>query len=447
MQGKHAENLNNSIILNVSYSQHKSYCVMLMINDKIRRMVVEFNPFWKARVNIEYKERAVYERIRKLIDEPQIISLCGLRRVGKTTILNKIISDIIQDHSPESILYYSFDDSQGIELLDVIDAFKEIHGKEPKFLVFDEIQKLDGWAEKVKVLYDTRKYKIFVSGSESLFLRKGTRESLAGRIYEFEIKKLNFREYLTFVGKPAMAEKPLLYENELKKELGNYLLTAGFPELAGKQDKLLIRQYVRGAIIEKIVFYDMARIYPIENPTHLISILEILVNNPGMIVDFVSFSQELGISRQTLSKYFEYLELAHLVAKLYNYSKNKSTSEKRLKKFYPTFLSTALAEGAGEEYLGKAVETCCVLSTNAGFFWRDKYKNEVDIVLTQGKEITPVEVKYRNEPRQNKGLEKFSKKYSCKQAIIVTKDTRKNTNEQTKTRWMPAHEFLLEYSR
>lgn len=408
---------------------------------------MEFNPFWKAPFNIEYKERAVYERIRKLKGEPQIISLCGLRRTGKTTILNKIIFDLMQEHSPESILYYSFDDSQGTELLDVIDAFKEIHGKEPKFLVFDEVQKLDGWAEKVKVLYDTRKYKIFVSGSESLFLRKGTRESLAGRIYEFEIKKLNFREYLAFVGKSAMANKLLLYENELKKELGGYLLTAGFPELAGKEDKTLIRQYIRGAIIEKIVFYDMARIYPIENPAHLVSILEILVNNPGMIVDFASFSQELGISRQTLSKYFEYLELAHLVAKLYNYSKNKSTSEKRLKKFYPTFLSTALTEGAGEDYVGKVVETCCVLSTNAEFFWRDKYKNEVDLVLTKEKQVTPVEVKYRNEPRQNEGLEKFGKKYSCKQAIIVTKDTRKNAKSLPNARWIPAHEFLLEFSK
>lgn len=410
-----------------------------MVNEKVKRALREFNPFWVSPTKLEYKDREIYGKLRKFIKEPQIVSLCGLRRVGKTTILQKIIQDLLKENPPDSILYFSFDDFQDLELFDVLDGFKEIHQKEPRFLIFDEIQKLSNWAERVKIFYDTKKYKIFISGSESLFLRKGSRESLAGRIYEFEVKKLSFVEYLNFVGKGEMVKKPQLYDMELKIELSRYLLGGGFPELIGNDDKAMIRQYLKTAIIEKIVFKDMAKIYPIENPTQLIAILDILVDNPGMIVDFSSLSQELGISRQTLSKYFEYLEMAHLVVKLYNFSRNRITSEKSLKKFYPTFLSPVLIEES-EEKTGKLIETTCVLATDAKFFWRDKYKDEVDIILQKDKEIIPIEVKYRNQPSQNKGLQKFCKKYKCKEAIVVTKDKR-GKNEDV--RFVPVYEFLL----
>ena len=74
-----------------------------------------------------------------------------------------------------------------------IDIFTKLGFKSDE-VIFDEIQKLPNWAEKVKLIYDTGKYKIFISGSESLSLRKGSRESLAGRIYEFEVKRLSFLE-------------------------------------------------------------------------------------------------------------------------------------------------------------------------------------------------------------------------------------------------------------
>ncbi len=416
-----------------------------MVNEKVLRALKELNPFWTSPFVIEYKDRNIYERLTKYIKEPQIISLCGLRRVGKTTILQKIIQEILVNNPPDSILYFSFDAFQDLELLDLLDSFKEIHKKEPKFLFFDEVQKLPNWAEKVKLIYDTKKYKIFVSGSESLFLRKGNRESLAGRIYEFEVKKLSFLEYLNFVGKTEMAKKPQLYDTELKIELSNYVLSGGFPELIGKADKAMIKQYLKSTIIEKIVFNDMAEIYPIENPSQLIRILDIIIDNPGMIVDFSSLSQEIGITRQTLSKYFEYLEMAHLVVKLYNFSRNRTTSEKSLKRFYPTFLSPVLNEKS-EEKTGKLMETVCIIATDAKFFWRDKYKDEVDIVLQKGKELIPIEVKYRNQPKQNKGMEKFLKKYKCKEAFIITKDTRKRAKDAAGVEWVPVYEFLLRFS-
>jgi len=80
------------------------------------------------------------------------------------------------------------------------------------------------------------------------------------------------------------------------------------------------------------------------------------------------------------------------------------------------------------------------MATDAKFFWRDNHEDEVDIVLQTGKEIVPVEIKYRNKPSPNKGLQKFCKKYGCREAIVITKDVRV---KKEGARFVPVHEFLL----
>jgi predicted AAA+ superfamily ATPase len=198
-------------------------------------------------------------------------------------------------------------------------------------------------------------------------------------------------------------------------------------------------------LIDKIIFYDIPRIYPVDEPPKIRALIEIFIENPGMVVDFQSLSQELGSSRQTLSKYCEYLEAAHLITKCYNFSRNRVTSEKKLKKFYPTVLTPALSYSLDETYYGKIMEAVIIEASKTRFFWRDNYKNEVDVVCVKGKELIPVEVKYRNEPRASSGLEKFCEKYGCKQGVVVTKNTRKKSIEgKAVVRMAPAYEYLLE---
>lgn len=422
--------------------------MVIKMNEKIRRLLIEQNPFWKGPAPVDFIARDLFPAISSRMKERQILALCGLRRVGKTTIMRKLISDLLQKHPAPSILYFSFDDAAGIEFRDVIEEARALTGGESRFLFFDEVQKLENWAEKIKILYDHHDHKIVISGSQSLFLKKGMRESLAGRLYTFEISPLNFPEYLRFRRQEALASRPALHDSELKALLEPYLLSGGFPELTDKTDAALIREYIRETIVRRIVFMDMAKIYPIENPSALISILEILIDQPGMIVDFGSFSQELGLSRQTVSKYFDYLEQAHLVRKLYNYSRNRSTSEKRLKRFYPTFLSPALSSRQDEEYFSKIVEAACVLHTDSPYFFRDKYRNEVDIVRLDGKEPVPIEIKYRNQPQRGSALGAFSRHFPARRGIVVTKTDGRNRKEGgMAVSYLPAHQYLLNPKR
>src|SRR3989344_2713661 len=237
-----------------------------MENKRLFDALERSNPWWKGNFELDYKPRNIYEEIKKFTKSKQIISLTGLRRTGKTTILFKIVKDSIKEYRKENIIYFSFDDFREIRLLDVIDAYFELikrdNDKSYLFL-FDEVQKVIGWEEQLKRIYDeNKKFKIVISGSESLFIKKGTRESLAGRMFEFQIKTLSFKEFLNFKGKNF--NNLLLYKKEILSEFKNFLYCNGFPEIINENQDF-IRKYVKENVVEKIIYRDIPQIVRIEN--------------------------------------------------------------------------------------------------------------------------------------------------------------------------------------
>lgn len=123
---------------------------------------------------------------------------------GKTTLLYQIIHGLIEKGvNPYHILYFSFDEA-GTGLDTLINQYENevLHGdlsKQKVFLFLDEIQKLQEWPSKIKLLYDLNpKVKIFLTGSAHITMWKGIRESLAGRFFDFEIQPLSFDEYIDF---------------------------------------------------------------------------------------------------------------------------------------------------------------------------------------------------------------------------------------------------------
>src|SRR3989344_2580708 len=266
---------------------------------EIKEILQDLNPWWKEEFKIEFKDRTVYKQIQKFMQLPQIISLTGLRRVGKTTLLFKIIEDAIRNNTKkENIIYFSFDEFKEIELREVLRAYEgllEKNLRQEKYLfLLDEIQKLNNWENQLKGIYDTfgKNIKLIISGSESLFIRKKSKETLAGRIFEFKVETLSFSEYLSF----KQAEfKPLnLYKKELARLLNSYILSLGFPELVGIEDKEIISKYINESIIEKVVFRDMQTLFKIEDITKIESLLKIFLEAPGQIVEVSGLAGQLG---------------------------------------------------------------------------------------------------------------------------------------------------------
>ncbi|MEA1924970.1 MAG: DUF4143 domain-containing protein [Candidatus Altiarchaeota archaeon] len=200
-------------------------------------------------------------------------------------------------------------------------------------------------------------------------------------------------------------------------------------------------------MVEKMIFQDIPQVFSIRHEELLLRLLKITASNPGMLSDYRSLSNEIGINRVTISKYFFYLEESFLIKKLYNFSKNMLTSEKKMKKFYLTttslfpFLNNEIDEA-------KLIENLVAVSVNARFFWRTPQKYEVDIVLEREGKIIPAEVKYKTNIRTGdlKNLLRFCKQFNLREAVMITRDRsgEDELEEGIRIKFIPAWEFLLE---
>lgn len=417
----------------------------------------KYNFHWREGFFYNFpKKRFLFNDIVKEIESKQIISLIGLRRTGKTTILKQVIDHLIKSKKVkrEYILFYSFDEEQP-KIEEIITEYETKLGKElldikDKIYIFlDEIQKLKNWQNQVKYYYDNyQNIKFFVSGSSSLFIKKHTQESLAGRIYEFVLNPLSFEEFLIFKNKEQMLKKKNLFEDTLKKEFLSYQKRQ-FIEIANKSEER-VAKYIK-TMIEKIVYQDIPKIFPIENEELLMRILKIIASNPGMLSDYGSLSKELGISRVTLSNYFFYLNESFLIKKLYNFSRNMLTSEKKMKKFYLTttsffpFLNNEIDES-------KLIENLIVAFVDAKFFWRTPQKYEVDVILKEKSKIIPIEVKYKEyiSKKDTKNLLRFCEKFNVEEAVMITQSKsneeifKLKSGAKIRIKFIPVWKFLLQ---
>ncbi len=413
---------------------------------KIKDALQDSNPWWKEEFTVEFRDRDIYERIKKFLPLPQMIAFTGLRRVGKTTLMFKIVEDYIRNgFDPRNIIYFSFDEFRATELREVMKEYEALLEKDFRkgdyLLLIDEIQKLNNWDEQIKRIYDTfsKNLKIIVTGSESLQIKNKSRETLAGRLLDFKVETLSFKEFLLFRG--VKFEPIGLYEKELNKLFSEFMVTLGFPELVNIKDKSIIKKYVKESIVEKIFYMDIPRLFKISDASVLEPLLNILMEEPGQILEISDLAKELKISRQTLSNYLNYLEKSFLLRKLYNFSKSRRKVERKLKKYYPTLISVDLLFKDDDLSKSKVFEWFMVNQLKSEFFWRDPYKKEVDIVLADDK-ITPIEVKYGR--IDFAGLSAFMRKFKVSQGYVISaREEREQKIDDKAILIIPAFKFLL----
>ncbi len=413
-----------------------------MTNERLVEALEKSNKWWKEKFEIEFKHRDIYKEIRKFLHTKQIISLTGLRRTGKTTIMFKIVSDYINKYGNKNVLYFSFDDFREEKLIDIINLYARVLNKDINrgdyLILFDEVQKVKNWEEQLKRIYDNYpNIKFIISGSESLFIRKKTRESLAGRMFEFHVKTLSFKEYLSFKNKKF--DNFALYKEEILREFNQFLLSSGFPEIINENEEV-IAKYIKDNVIDKIIYKDMAQILSIKEPAIIEQIFRIVLSDPGAIMNMENLSKEIGLSRQTISLYLNYLEKSFLIKKLYTYSRNPRKTQTRMKKYYPVLFLPELIKKA--EMFGRLFENFVVLELDAEFFWRDTYKNEVDIVKIEENKVLPIEVK--SGKIEYDSLKLFMKKFKVNKGIILTYQAKDKVNFNGKEiEVLPFYEYLL----
>jgi len=435
-----------------------------MEKELILREIFAQNIHWKDEKSFfeyqKHKRRLFFDLI-KYLPERQIISIVGLRRTGKTILLKQLIHHLMRHDGvkEKNIFFLSFDEAlitPKITLKDYLDIFlKDIFKKESKgirYIFLDEIQYIEKWQHILKRYYDNEpNIKFIISGSSSLFIKKKTTESLAGRIYEFKLPPLSFEEFLELMeANPALLLKYRKYSvpagqlalkhskkdydlflaesgNALEGLFEDYLLYYQFPEMVLQKDKNKIRKYISESVYKKTIEYDIPKLFGVEKIDELKFLFQMLVNENGSLLEFKAISSEAGIEENTLKKYISYFQESFLVNLIYNYSKSFRKSKRLQKKGYITSTNffTAFRSDWTEnqtlksQYFGSLTETYVFNLLKEKYqyvsFYR-KGKEEVDFVASNDyRNIgahTLVEVKYTNVIKWNdiKFIDRIAKK-------------------------------------
>ena len=267
----------------------------------------QYNPWWSNGYSTApiIERKAVLYPLYPLMQNPDVIMLTGLRRVGKTVTIKSLIHYLMTEKkiSPSHCFYVSMDDYQlrGLSLIDVIDHYRrtmKISTKEKIYVFLDEITYLSDFQIQLKNLYDKGNIKCIVSSSSSSLLKDDS-AFLTGRKRIIEINPLNFKEYLLFKNITiAPADAGLLESYFLE-----YMKTGGIPEYVLHGD----REYLVN-LIDDIITKDIIARHKIRQPQIIKEFFTLLMERAGKQMSINKIANILKISADTAKRYLSLFE-------------------------------------------------------------------------------------------------------------------------------------------
>ena len=279
-----------------------------------------------------YREHYI-EKVREFYESDLIKIITGIRRSGKSIILEQIMREI--GNKTENIIYLNFEDkrvSANIKDGNALIEYVESNKREGKcYLFFDEIQVLDGWQDACKTLrlYD---YSLFITGSNSKLLSGEFTKELSGRYVSFRIRPFVYKEILE-------------YSKELNKEISitDYLVWGGFPKRFEFDSSEAQRRYLND-LDDTIIINDLIHRYKIRKESLFKSLVNFVLRSNSRIFsaksihDYVKREHEI-CSVNTIMKYLGYLEEAYIIESVKQYS----TKTKRELSFYTKIYNADVA--------------------------------------------------------------------------------------------------------
>ena len=254
------------------------------------------------------------ELLKTYRDVPLVKILAGIRRCGKSTILEMLRDDLLKsgvvaDHII-SMRYTSEDLDEGMTDKDMYNGIKEqMTGDGRYYLLLDEVQEIDGWEKAVNSLLENTDADIYVTGSNSKLMSSEISTYLTGRYISIPVYTLSFAEYLEFKNQSGLSSRELLNE---------YIRMGGFPIVAlGNFDERSAYQIVEG-IYNSVITSDITKRHNIANFDLFNRVVRYIVENVGKtfsanaIVKFLK-SEGRSLSVEAVYNYLNWLEKAFVI--------------------------------------------------------------------------------------------------------------------------------------
>lgn len=345
------------------------------------------------------KRKHYLDKIRDFYNVNSLIKiLCGLRRSGKSVILEQIIEEIRESGiKDDHIIYINFESldysniTNAFELNDFIKSF--VNDKDTYYVFLDEVQKVSDFEKAINSLRITNQFSIFITGSNSkmTFLELST--DLSGRYVSFRVNPLSFKEVVELTNTKKENYKKLLldifewgtlpqrfmFENIASRE--NYILDV--------YDSILLKDVVDRLGITGITSFNKILQYILETETR-----EFSANN---VLKYLEENNN-KIATDTLYKYLEALCSTFIVNRVYRYDIKGKNVLKSLNKFYATDLGVKKIKTNSKEInYSQAFENVVYNELiNKGYevFVGKTTKGEIDFIASRSNEIKYIQACY-----------------------------------------------------
>ncbi|MBS3906213.1 MAG: ATP-binding protein [Syntrophaceae bacterium] len=394
--------------------------------------------------------RYVLEDLRRDLSKKEIAFLIGPRQSGKTTLMKVLQEEL--ERKGEKTLFLSLDFEYDREYFrsqqSLVKKIELELGKKRGFVFIDEIQRKEDAGLFLKGIYDLAlPYKFIVSGSGSVDLKAKIKESMVGRKRAYELYPVSLSEFVSFktdykyennLPEFFSSEKP-----QLAQLLTEYLNFGGYPRVILEtelRDKIRMVDEIYQGYIEK----DIAYLLKVEKIEAFGSLIKLLADQVGRLVNYSEISNTLGLSLPTLKNYLWYAEKTFILQRISPYFRNirKEISKSPTVYFSDMGLRNYSLGIFGRllrhEDLGFVFQNLVFLTikdklrwSNAEIhYWRSKSGAEIDLVIDFGKKVIPVEVKYKDfsQPLIPRSFTGFIEKYSPEKCLVINKNLKATTH-------------------
>ena len=372
-------------------------------------------------------ERPIVGEIRAAMERklPLLQVLVGPRQVGKTTAASQVekrlgwpsvvaSADAALPHPPE-----------WIETQWRLARAKAASARTRVLLVLDELQKVPGWSEVVKRLWDEElasegKVCPLLLGSSALLVQRGLTESLAGRFFLHRCSHWSWLECRAAFG----------------WTLDQWIYFGGYPGAAVLvEDEAVWKRYVNDSLIETVLARDVLQMQTITKPTLLRHLFALAAHFPAQMFSYNKMLGQLTDAGNTvtLANYLRLLETAFLASGLELFSKGQARKRGSSPKLVlwnnalvsATVLRTFEQAFADGSWWGRLVENavgahlCNTLTPveHSLTYWRDG-AHEVDFVVARALDLWAIEVK-SGRSGKTAGLARFQARYPAAKALLV----------------------------
>lgn len=365
---------------------------------------------------------------RRLLEPRRFMQvLAGPRQVGKTTIVTQIAGTLDMPVHMASADEPTLRDAAWLR--QQWEAARVLAGRERAVLVIDEVQKVEGWPETVKLQWDEdtrarRALRVVLLGSAPLLIQSGLTESLAGRFEVIHVPHWSYAEMRQTFG----------------WSLEQFVYFGGYPGAAPLiDDEERWRRYVLDALVETTLSRDVMLLTRIDKPALLRRVFELGCAYSGQILSYtkmVGQLQDAG-NTTTIAHYLDLLAAAGMVTGLQKYAGEavrRRASSPKLQVFNNALMSV-MGEYTFEEaqtnrtYWGRLVESAigshlvndATTARRELYYWRDGQR-EVDFIVKTRRGLTAIEVKSGRVRDVQAGAAAFEQQFGRQRLLLVGGD-------------------------